>query len=142
LATTDEARKSDGRTREDREFIGGIRRLSGDFSLPDYLVRDMRAIDQLRELPPSERREGLEDLVATEFRTTLMMTDDEDLPFDVSFFELGCTSLRITEIKERLETRLDRRISTNVLFNSPTMERLVAYLAGEVLADLFATSTY
>jgi acyl carrier protein len=99
----------------------------------------MRAIERLQELPLSERREGLEELVITEFRTTLMMTDGEDLPPDVSYFELGFTSLRITEIKERLETQLDRRISTNVLFNSPTMERLIAYLAEEVLVDLFGS---
>jgi acyl carrier protein len=99
----------------------------------------MRAIERLQELPLSERREELEELVITEFRTTLMMTDGEDLPPDVSYFELGFTSLRITEIKERLETQLDRRISTNVLFNSPTMERLIAYLAEEVLVDLFGS---
>lgn len=97
----------------------------------------MPAIEWLRELPLSERREGLEELVVTEFKTTLMMTDDEDLPFDISYFELGFTSLGITEIKERLETQLGRTVSTNVLFNSPTMERLITYLADEVLVDLF-----
>jgi acyl carrier protein len=101
----------------------------------------MLAIERLRELPLSERREGLEEIVATEFKRTLMMTDDEDLPFDMSYFELGFTSLRITEIKERLETQLGRRISTNVLFNSPTMKRLISYLASEVLADLFDSLT-
>lgn len=100
----------------------------------------MIGIEQLCELPLAERRAQLEELVVTEFRTTLMMTDDEDLPFDLSYFELGFTSLGITEIKERLETRLGRSVSTNVLFNSPTMERLLAYLADEVLADLFTGS--
>jgi acyl carrier protein len=103
------------------------------------MVRNMLAIERLQELPLSERLEGLEEIVVTEFKTTLMMTDDEDLPFDMSYFELGFTSLRITEIKERLETQLGRRISTNVLFNSPTMERLISYLAREVLADLFGS---
>src|SRR5215472_2049936 len=97
----------------------------------------MQAIERLRELPLSERREGLEELVAAEFKTTLMMADDEDIPFDMSYFELGFTSLRITEIKERLVTQLGCGISTNVLFNSPTMESLISYLAEEVLADLF-----
>ena len=105
------------------------------------MTRSMLAIERLQELPLSERREGLEELIVTEFRTTLMITDDEDLPFDMSYFELGFTSLRITEIKERLETQLDRKISTNVLFNSPTVERLMAYLADEVLADLFGAPT-
>lgn len=97
----------------------------------------MRTIERLQDLPLSERREELAELVVAEFRATLMMTDEEDLPFDMSYFELGFTSLRITEIKERLETQIGRRISTNVLFNSPTVERLIDYLADEVLADLF-----
>src|SRR5215469_13881936 len=101
------------------------------------MTQGMLAIDRLQELPLSERREWLEELIIAEFKTTLMMEDDEDLPFDMSYFELGFTSLRITEIKERLETQFGRKISTNVLFNSPTMERLIAYLAEEVLADLF-----
>lgn len=99
----------------------------------------MTAIERLCELPLAERRAGLEDLVVAEFRTTLMMADDEDLPFDMSYFELGFTSLGITEIKERLETQLGRSVSTNVLFNSPTMERLLTYLADEVLTDLFGS---
>lgn len=104
-------------------------------------MQKMLAIDRLHELPFSERREGLEELVVTEFKSTLLMADDEDLPFDMSYFELGFTSLRITEIKERLETQLGCKISTNVLFNSPTVERLVSYLADEVLGDLFGVLT-
>lgn len=103
------------------------------------MVNQMLTIERLHELPLSERREGLEDLVVSEFKRTLMMTEDEDLPFDTSYFELGFTSLRITEIKERLETQLGCKISTNVLFNSPTMEQLVSYLTEEVLADLFSS---
>ena len=99
----------------------------------------MIAIERLCELPLAERLEGLEELVVTEFRTTLMMTDGEDLPFDISYFELGFTSLGITEIKERLEAQLGRSVSTNVLFNSPTIERLITYLADEVLGDLFSS---
>lgn len=99
----------------------------------------MMAIERLCELPPAERRAGLEDFVVAEFRTTLKMADDEDIPFDMSYFELGFTSLGITEIKERLETELGRSVSTNVMFNSPTMERLIAYLADEVLVDVFAS---
>jgi acyl carrier protein len=102
-------------------------------------VRNMLAIERLQGLPLSERREELEEIVVTEFKTTLMMTDDEDLPFDISYFELGLTSLRIIDIRERLETQLGRRISTNVLFNSPTVERLISYLASEVLAELFGS---
>ena len=113
-----------------RRGLGGARKRNG---------RNMIAIERLYELPLAERRAGLEDLVVAEFKTTLMMADDEDLPFDMSYFELGFTSLGITEIKERLETQLGRSVSTNVLFNSPTMERLVAYLVDEVLTDIFGS---
>jgi acyl carrier protein len=108
--------------------------------LEKEMTQRMLAIERLQELPLSERRQGLEELVVMEFRTTLMMADDEELPFDMSYFELGFTSLRITEIKERLETQFCRQISTNVLFNSPTMERLISYLADDVLADLFGVA--
>lgn len=101
------------------------------------MTQSTLVIEKLQQLPLSERREGLEELVVAEFKTTLMMTADEDLPFDVSYFELGFTSLRITEIKERLEAQLGRTLSTNMLFNSPTMEYLISYLVNEVLADLF-----
>lgn len=100
----------------------------------------MIAIERLCELPPAERRAGLEDFVVAEFRSSLMMADDEDIPFDISYFELGFTSLGITEIKERLETQLGCSVSTNVLFNSPTMEQLIAYLADEVLTDVFGSA--
>ena len=43
------------------------------------MVNQMLTIERLHELPLSERREGLEDLVVSEFKRTLMMTEDEDL---------------------------------------------------------------
>jgi hypothetical protein len=40
------------------------------------------------------------------------------------------------EVKANLEKVFGRTISTNVMFNSPTVEKLVEYLADEVLGDL------
>lgn len=95
------------------------------------------ALDSLRELPMSERRSTLEELVVTDFKSVLYMTDEEDFPADESFFDLGLTSLRLTEIKERLEALLGRAIDANSLFNSPTLESLLRHLTDEVLPDLF-----
>ncbi len=97
----------------------------------------MSDIQGLRDLPRSERRDALEALVVTEFRTTLLLTDAEDLPLDQSFFEMGLTSLRLTEIKQRLEERLACGISANDLFNSPTIEQLLVYITDQALPDLF-----
>jgi acyl carrier protein len=92
----------------------------------------------LRALPRAERRDALEAVVVEEFKSTLLMPEDEDLPIDQSFFDLGFTSLRITEAKQRLETLLGQPISANVLFNSPTVDELVEYLISEVLAEVLA----
>jgi acyl carrier protein len=97
-------------------------------------------VHTLRALPRAERRDALEAVVVEEFKSTLLMPEDEDLPVDQSFFDLGFTSLRITEAKQRLETLLGQPISANVLFNSPTVDELVDYLIAEVLADVLAPS--
>jgi acyl carrier protein len=89
------------------------------------------------DLPISERYEALEELIVAEFKATLLMTEDEDLPSDVSFFDVGFTSLRIAEIKERLESLLGCAVSANVLFNSPTLDRLMQHLTEGVLGYLF-----
>ena len=105
------------------------------------LTRATSTIERLQELPLSERYEALEELVAVEFRATLLMAEDEELPVDASFFDMGFTSLRIAEIKERLEALLGCGISANVLFNSPTLERLIEHLTDGVLAYLFTPAT-
>ncbi len=94
-------------------------------------------IELLRSLPWSERRDALEGVVVTEFKNILLMDEDEYLSTDESYFQLGFTSLRIVEVKQRLESLLGFGVSTNVLFNSPTIEKLMDYLTGEVLVDLF-----
>lgn len=95
------------------------------------------AVRQLLALPRSERRDALEALLVREFKSTLLMTDEDDLPLDTSYFDLGLTSLRVTEIKQRLEAQLGRAISANVLFNRPTVAQLTTHLTGDVLVELF-----
>lgn len=96
-----------------------------------------QTILHLRELPLFERREALETLLTNEFKSTLLMTDVDELPLDASFFDLGLTSLRLSEIKQGLEARLGCGINANVLFNRPTVAQLMAHLTDDVLADLF-----
>jgi acyl carrier protein len=104
-------------------------------------IHSTPTIERLEQLARSERREALEEIVVAHFKTALLMTDDEDLPTEESFFNLGFTSLLVSDIKQRLETMLGCAISANVLFNSPTLERLIAHLTDEVLVDLFAVPT-
>ncbi|MBO0656308.1 acyl carrier protein [Streptomyces triculaminicus] len=87
------------------------------------------SLEELRELPPHEFRKALEVLVAEEFKSALYMEEDEDLPLDVGFFDLGLTSLRLSDIKQTLETRVGQEIDIAVLFRRPTVGQLIDYLA-------------
>jgi acyl carrier protein len=99
------------------------------------------AIQQLRALPISEREDQLESLVTDEFKATLLMPEDEELPLTESFFDLGLTSLLLGEVKDRLERVLGCQISTTQLFNKPTVEQLMTHLTTKVLADHFDRRT-
>lgn len=95
------------------------------------------AVRELLELPVSERVEALENIVLPGFKDILYMDEDEEFPMDQSFFDLGITSLRLTEIKEHLEVQLGAEIDANSLFNNPTLESLLQHLVADVLPDLF-----
>ncbi|OJF16112.1 Acyl carrier protein [Couchioplanes caeruleus subsp. caeruleus] len=62
------------------------------------------------------------------------MTPEETLPLDANYFDLGLTSLRVTEIKQRLEEKLGCEVDAAVLFASPTIadltDNLVAAMPG------------
>lgn len=93
--------------------------------------------ERLEALSRPERFEALELIVVTEFKSALLMTEDEELPLEDSFFELGLTSLGLVDVKQRLENMLGRGIDSTVFFNSPTVEQLMDRLTTDILADLF-----
>lgn len=95
----------------------------------------------LLDLPRAERRQTVEDLVVEEFKTVLLMTEEDDLPRDISYFDLGLTSLTITDLKQRLESMLGVELSADLLFNSPTVGRLLDHIYTELLPDIFQPGT-
>jgi acyl carrier protein len=88
---------------------------------------------RLLGLARAERREALSELVLEEFRRALMMSGDEELPLDDNYFDLGLTSMRAAELKQRLEAELGCDLDTSVLFASATVRQVVDYLADVVL---------
>jgi acyl carrier protein len=98
-------------------------------------------IEYLSDLPRSERTESLTLLLVAEFKVALLMTDEDELPLDQSYFDLGLTSLTVTDLKQRIETLLGCEVDANLLFNSPTVAKLVEHLTTDVLADLFGRPT-
>lgn len=83
----------------------------------------------------SELLEAVEDRVIASFRTKLLMEPDEEFDSEASFFDLGLTSLRLTEIGQELQERLDLVIDASVMFNQPTVRDLVEYLTGLIDRD-------
>lgn len=100
-------------------------------------VNSAQAVRHLADLPLADRRDALTAIVVAEFKAVLFFPDEEELPLSESYFELGFTSLRITEVKERLEERLGCRLSTTLLFNSPTVAQLLDHLVTEVFPEVF-----
>lgn len=86
----------------------------------------------LAALPESEQYDTVEALVTQTFREALLMDDDEDLPLESSYLEMGLTSLRLMDIRHLLEERFGLQIDTAALFNRPTIEQLVDYLVERV----------
>lgn len=83
---------------------------------------------RLRRMPRWERNAVLEGLVAQIFKDLLLMEKSDALPFDVNYFDLGLTSLQLTEAKEKIELTLECEIDTTRLFNDPTIAHLVEHL--------------
>ncbi len=95
------------------------------------------AVARLRTLPRADRHDALVALLVAEFKRSLLMDEDDELPFDQNYFDLGLTSLSLTELRKRLAVALGRDLDVTVMFNRPTVAHLTAYLTGTVLADLF-----
>jgi acyl carrier protein len=91
---------------------------------------------RLMVLVKSERPGALRRLVEEEIRAVLLMSEDETLAPDASYFEQGLTSLAAIELGERIGSRLGCPIATSVLFNQPTVEQLVDFLVRETLPGM------
>lgn len=83
---------------------------------------------RLRRLPRWERDVVLEGLVTRIFKDLLLMEESDRLPCDENYFDMGLTSLQLTEAKENIELTLGCEIDTTRLFNKPTIAHLVEHL--------------
>jgi acyl transferase domain-containing protein/acyl carrier protein len=96
-------------------------------------------IQLLEKTPHESRRERLEthirDLVVSVMgRNAFESTDN-----DASFFELGMDSLMSLDLRNRLQTDLDRALPSTVAFEYPAIRELVDYLIAVVLpTEMFA----
>lgn len=68
-------------------------------------------------------------------RASKCYANDDGIPLDFGFFELGLDSLMSVELKRRLESAVKKPLPSTLTFNYPN----VASLAGFLLTKLFAS---
>ncbi|WP_426405273.1 SDR family NAD(P)-dependent oxidoreductase [Streptomyces sp. R-07] len=88
--------------------------------------------DRLAVLNPAEREELLLDLVRVQTAAVLGRSSAAGIPADRPFKDMGCDSLTLVELRNRLQTSAGLRLPATFLFNCPTPLAVVAHLHDEL----------
>ncbi|NGO15333.1 type I polyketide synthase [Streptomyces sp. HC44] len=88
--------------------------------------------DRLAALSPAEREELLLDLVRIQTAAVLGRSSAAGIPADRPFKDMGCDSLTLVELRNRLQTSAGLRLPATFLFNCPTPLAVVAHLHTEL----------
>ena len=94
-------------------------------------------IKQLEDTPVEERRELLVNHIRKQIAKVLGLSVPEKIGLRESLFDLGIDSLMAVDLRNNLESNLGHSVSSTVLFDYPTLEELVDYLASDVLSMEF-----
>lgn len=105
------------------------------------MTEPSRQVRAVLALPSSGRRAALEELVVAEFAAILGLPGGAEFPRRTGFFDLGMTSLRLTEVRQRLTRLLGDRVRIETLFEHATMDSLLEHLAAAVLPELSRDTT-
>ncbi|MDF5727328.1 MAG: amino acid adenylation domain-containing protein [Rhizonema sp. PD38] len=91
---------------------------------------------QLEAAPVRERKALLGAHVSSQVAQVLGWNPSNSLDLRRGFFEMGIDSLTSIELRNRLQTSLGCSVASTLVFDYPTVEALVNYLAQEVLSAL------
>ncbi|MEO0489561.1 MAG: beta-ketoacyl reductase, partial [Cyanobacteria bacterium J06659_2] len=90
-------------------------------------------LQQLQALPKTAWRSRLTHYLRQEIATILGFSSVDDVDLRQGFFDLGMDSLTAVELKNRLQSSFGCSLSTTLIFDYPTGESVVDYLAQTVL---------
>lgn len=105
------------------------------------MIEPSPRVRQILALPRSGRRAALEELVIAEFAEILGLSGGAEFPRRTGFFDLGMTSLRLTEVRQRLTRLLGDQVRVETLFEHATMDSLLEHLVTVVLPELARDTT-
>ncbi|MFK0229425.1 SDR family NAD(P)-dependent oxidoreductase [Streptomyces sp. NPDC090303] len=88
--------------------------------------------DRLGVLSTAEREELLLDLVRVQTAAVLGRSSASGIPADRPFKDMGCDSLTLVELRNRLQTAAGLRLPATFLFNHPTPLAVVTQLHTEL----------
>ncbi|MET1254636.1 acyl carrier protein [Aliikangiella maris] len=92
-------------------------------------------LDTIQNKPQSDRKEEIQRYLSSEFKKSLFMQENEEIPLHTSVFDLGLNSLGAEALKQTFESTLNCQIDTVDFFNHPT----IAHLTERLYNELFNT---
>nr|VFK14085.1 MAG: Acyl transferase domain-containing protein [Candidatus Kentron sp. LPFa] len=102
--------------------------------IPDSASSPVDFIGNLKKTPPERQRDYWAAHIQSEFNRVLGFDPSQPMDPRKGFSDMGMDSLMIVESRNRLQTSLGCSLPSTLLFNYSTLDRLVDYIAGEVLA--------
>lgn len=108
-----------------------FQKLAG-MELPDTLESPHTLQDMLADQPIAEKSIILEAYLCEQISQVLRLAPAA-ISTNKSFKTLGLDSLMALELRNRLETSLDLRLSTTIIFNYPTVKSLTQYLMEQIV---------
>ncbi|WP_079151742.1 type I polyketide synthase [Streptomyces sp. RTd22] len=90
---------------------------------------------RLAELAPAEQERLLVDLVRTHAAAVLGHAGSDAIAVGRAFKELGFDSMRVMELRNRLNTATGLRLATGAVFDHPTVTLMARHLRAELVGD-------
>jgi acyl carrier protein len=96
-------------------------------------VKPTEFLQQLKGVPANEGRALLVDYVRSQVSRILGLNSSKLIDLQQEFFNLGMDSMTSMELRNSLKDSLGCSLPSNLIFNYPTVEALVNYLAQKVI---------
>lgn len=103
--------------------------------------QSVQLLERLTGLSPKKARQLLQKEVLQQVTSILGLRPSQTLAIKQGLFEVGLDSLMAIELRSRLQSLVGKPLSATLVFDYPSVEKMVEYLATEVLSLTVDTSS-